>query len=192
MVWRNKEHQPIIVCSSLREAAKSNYTVLAIPSTISHSKKHTKVACLYAFSAKCNISPASSLVSFTNPVPITNSLGNVASTILSKSALLSPDLNLNTRQIARRHCKPAKIDAASFVFSSLSVTSMNPGHLAGKSQCRIFCSTGTSWARTAAGEVESTGSKRSRKRAFSSSGMALRVAGASSLTAQARETRFLR
>ena len=95
--------------------------------------KLTKVACLYAFNTICSISAASSLVSFTSPCPIVNSLGKVASTILSKSARCSPDLNRKTRQIASKHCRPAKIEAASFVLSSWTVMSTIDGHLSGKS-----------------------------------------------------------
>ena len=95
--------------------------------------RRTNVACLYAFNTICSISPASSLVSFTNPCPMVNSLGKVASTILSKSARFSPDLKRKTRQMARRHCKPAKMEDASFVLSSCTVILIKDGHLSGKS-----------------------------------------------------------
>jgi hypothetical protein len=122
---------------------------------------------------------------------MTRSLGNVASTILSKSALFSPDLKRKTRQIAKRHCKPAKIEEASFVFSNCTVIFMKDGHFSGKSKWRIFWRTGTSCCRICGGEDARTGRRRSRNLAFSSSDMAL-FCGVSSLGLHPLVTRFLR
>ena len=128
---------------------------------------------MYAFNTTCSISPASSLISSTNPCPIVNNRGKVASTILSKSWRFSPDLKRYTRHIARRHCSPAKIDAASLVLSNWTVIFMKPGHFSGKSWWRIFCSTGTSCDRTRGWEEARTGNRRSRNLVFSSSGIGL-------------------
>lgn len=86
---------------------------------------------------------------------------------------------------------PANTEFASFVFSNCRVTSIKLGHLAGNSADRIFCNVGMSWARIGVGEVERIGRRRSRRLAFSSSGICL-FAAASSLGAHALLTRFLR
>jgi hypothetical protein len=116
-------------------------------SSVLQSSPHTKVACLWAFNAIWSISPASSLVSLSKLVPMTSNLGNVASTILLKPARFSPDLKRKTRQIANKHCRPAKIEEASLVLSNWTVISRNVGHFSGKSECKIFCRTGMSCCR---------------------------------------------
>ncbi len=71
----------------------------------------------------CSISPASSLSWFTSSLHITSNLGKLASMILSKWDLLSLSLALKryARQTAKRHCKPARTDRGSLVFSSCRV-----------------------------------------------------------------------
>jgi len=92
-VCKNKEHHPTTCCCSLKETAKSNYNLSAsLVSRRGKPLRRTNVACLYAFNTIWSISPASSLISFTSPCPISRRRGKVASTILSKSARLSVDL----------------------------------------------------------------------------------------------------
>lgn len=93
----------------------------------------TCIACLNAFITVRSISPASKLVSPTSLFPILSNCGKVIATILSKSPLLSPDLNLYTRQIARRQCVAAETDVASWALRSWTVMSKKPGQFSGKS-----------------------------------------------------------
>jgi len=151
----------------------------------------TNVACLYAFNTICSISPASSLISLIKPCPITNSLGKVASTILSKSALFSPDLKRYTRHIANKHCSPANTDVASFVLSRFTVMPTKDGHFSGKSCARIFCRTGTSCWRICGGDAARTGKSFSLNLAFSSSAIGL-FGGLSFVGFHPLDTRFLR
>lgn len=132
-VCRKREHHPMTTGCALREAASSNYNYQHFCVLRIRASGRTNVACLYAFNTICSISPASSLVSLTRPCPMVKSRGKVASTILSKSVRFSPDLKRKTRQIARRHCRPAKIEDASLVFKSCTVMGIKAGHLSGKS-----------------------------------------------------------
>jgi hypothetical protein len=185
---RAPSHNNLLFSKGLRQI-ELNLSVPFLPS--SRIPKRTNVACLYAFSTICSISPASSLISFTNPCPIVKSLGKVASTILSKSTRFSPDLKRYTRQIARRHCKPANTEEASFVLSNCTVMFMKAGHFSGKSWWRIFWRTGTSCDRIRGGEDARTGSNRSRNLSFSSSPIAL-FCGLSSLGLHPLVTRFFK
>ena len=121
-----------------------------------------------------------------------SSLGKLASMILSKCVLLSPSpaLNRYARQIANRHCKPARTEGGSFVCRSWMVKSMKVGHFSGKSQCRILCRMGMSCCRMRPWDEARMGSNRSRTLAFSSSGMGCSL-GKWSVPAHARFTRFL-
>jgi hypothetical protein len=152
------------------------------------------MACLYAFKTVRSISPASRLVSFTKLLPMRRSCGKVASTILSKSPLLSPSLNLYVLHIANRHCRPAKTEEGSCnAFSSLMVTSTKSGHCLGKSQCRIFCRATTSCARALGCAFARIGTRRALTEAFSWSEIGVVVGeDESSGLAQPLLTRFLK
>ena len=138
-----------------------------------------------------SISPASILVSSTSLEPRASSDGNATVTILSRSALSSPALNLYVRHTDSRQFSPAHTEFASLVLINCRVMSIKSGHFLGKSCCNIVCRIGRSCWRIWCCDDASRGNRRRRKGAFSGSGIDLWKVFSSG-GAQPRVTRFLR